>query len=242
MSTKNQPESQMTQAMMSINPLRPACTGIRKMAGPSILDDILHVKETEIPYIPPTRGSAYIMTDFDEQTALEGLRKLDTQSIGAVYDRYFPEIYRYVRYRIGDETVAEDIASDVFVRMLEASRKKQGPQSNLRGWLIATASNAVNDHHRRNYRRPVEALSETMPDGSPGISTEVDLRERQYMLQGALAQLTPEQQHVLALRFGQGYSLEETAAVLNKNINAIKALQFRALAALQRQIGEVNYE
>jgi len=182
------------------------------------------------------------MTDFDELTALEGLRKLDSQSVGTVYDRYFPEVYRYVRYRIGDETTAEDIASDVFVRLLEATQKKQGPQSNLRGWLIATASNAVNDHYRRNYRRPVEVLSETMPDGAPGIHTEIDLREQQHLVQSALSQLTPEQQHVLALRFGQGYSLEETAAILDKNINAVKALQFRALAALQRQIGEVNYE
>jgi RNA polymerase sigma-70 factor (ECF subfamily) len=182
------------------------------------------------------------MTEFNEQTALDGLRKLDSQYIGAVYDRYFPEVYRYVRYRIGDETTAEDIASDVFVRLLEASRKKQGPQSNLRGWLIATASNAVNDHHRRHYRRPVEALTETMPDGAPGIHAEVDLREQKQQVQGALAQLTAEQQHVLALRFGQGYSLEETAEILNKNINAVKALQFRALSSLQRQIGEVNYE
>jgi RNA polymerase sigma-70 factor (ECF subfamily) len=54
--------------------------------------------------------------------------------------------------------------------------------------------------------------------------------------------LTAEQQHVLALRFGQGYSLEETAAFMDKNVNAVKALQFRALAALQRELGEVNYE
>jgi RNA polymerase sigma-70 factor, ECF subfamily len=200
------------------------------------------VKEIETAYFPPTRGAAFIMTDFNEQTALEGLHKLDSQSVGAVYDRYFPEVYRYVRYRIGDEAVAEDIASDVFVRLLEASRKSQGPQSNLRGWLIATASNAVNDHHRRHYRRPVESLSETMPDASPGIHSQVDSREQQRLVQDAVAQLTAEQQHVLALRFGQGYSLEETAVFLNKNINAVKALQFRALASLQRQIGEVNYE
>jgi RNA polymerase sigma-70 factor (ECF subfamily) len=227
---------------MSTNLLQPACTGILKMAGPRFLDDILYVKEIKTTFIPPARGSAFIMTEFKEQTALDGLRKLDSQAIGAVYDRYFPEIYRYVRYRIGDETIAEDIASDVFVRLLEASRKKQGPQSNLRGWLIATASNAVNDHHRRHYRRPVEALSETMTDGAPGIHAEVDLREQQQQVQGALAHLTPEQQHVLALRFGQGYSLEETASILNKNVNAVKALQFRALTSLQRQIGEVNYE
>ncbi|MFN2152656.1 MAG: sigma factor-like helix-turn-helix DNA-binding protein, partial [Anaerolineales bacterium] len=44
------------------------------------------------------------------------------------------------------------------------------------------------------------------------------------------------------LRFGDGYSLEETAAVMQKKVNAVKALQFRALAALQRHIGEVSYE
>ena len=227
---------------MEMNILCSACYNNLQRTGKVFLGDILIVKESEITLPSPTRGAAYIMTEFNEQRALDGLRKLDSQSIGAIYDRYFPEVYRYVRYRIGDEAIAEDIASDVFLRLLEASQKKQGPQTNLRGWLIATASNAVNDHHRRHYRRPVEALSETVPEGGPGIHAEVDSREQQRLVQGALAQLTTEQQHVLTLRFGQGYSIEETAAFLNKNINAVKALQYRALAALQRQIGEVNYE
>lgn len=205
-------------------------------------DDILNVKDREGIPTTPTRPSAVLMTDFNEQRALEGLQKLDSQSIGAIYDRYFPEVYRYVCYRISDETIAEDIASDVFVRLMEASQKKKGPQTNLRGWLIATASNAVNDHHRRHYRRPVEALSEAMPDGSASVHSQVDVREQNRVVQSALAQLTEEQQHVLALRFGQGYSIEETAAILKKNVNAIKALQFRALASLQRQMGEVSYE
>jgi RNA polymerase sigma-70 factor (ECF subfamily) len=182
------------------------------------------------------------MTDFEEHRAIEGLRKLDSQSLGAIYDRYFPEVYRYVRYRIGDEKLAEDIASEIFVRLMEASRRNRGPQSNLRGWLIATASNAVNDHFRRSYRRPVETLTESIPDGGPSVHSEVDEREKQRLVQRAMARLTPEQQHVLALRFGQGYSIEETAVLLNKNINAVKALQFRALGSLQRQIGEANYE
>jgi RNA polymerase sigma-70 factor (ECF subfamily) len=182
------------------------------------------------------------MSAYDERQALDGLQQLSSQAIGAIYDQYFSEVYRYVRYRINDDTIAEDIASDVFVRLLEASQKKQGPQSSLKGWLIATASHAVNDHLRKHYRRPVEALSESMADDRPGVSSEVDVREQNRIVQSAFAQLTSEQQHVLALRFGQGYSIEETAAHLNKNINAVKALQFRALASLQRQIGEVNYE
>jgi len=188
------------------------------------------------------RGAGQTMSAYDERRVLHGLQKLDSQAIGAIYDQYFSEVYRYVCYRINDDTTAEDIASDVFVRLLEAVHKKQGPQSSLKGWLIATASHAVNDHLRRQYRKPVEALSESMADGKPSVHSEVDMREQDRMVQNAYAQLTSEQQHVLALRFGQGYSIEETAAYLKKNINAVKALQFRALASLQRQIGEVSYE
>jgi RNA polymerase sigma-70 factor (ECF subfamily) len=195
---------------------------------------------TQLNFVKPGAGKK--MTVYDERHALDGLLRLDSQAIGAIYDQYFAEVYRYVRYRINDDTVAEDIASDVFVRLLEAVQKRRGPQSSLKGWLIATASHAVNDHLRRQYRRPVEALSDSLPDGKVSVHAEVDSREQNRMVQSAYAQLTSEQQHVLALRFGQGYSIEETAAHLRKNINAVKALQFRALASLQRQIGEVNYE
>jgi RNA polymerase sigma-70 factor (ECF subfamily) len=178
----------------------------------------------------------------NDDRVLNGLQNLDQQSIGAIYDKYFSEIYRYVLYRIGDPTLAEDIASDVFVRLLEAVQGGRSPQTNLKGWLIGTASHVVTDHLRRKYRRPEEEISESMPDRGPSLTAEVDQREQNRMVNDAYAQLTPEQQHVLALRFGQGYSLEETAAFMNKNVNAVKALQFRALAALQREVGEVDYE
>jgi RNA polymerase sigma-70 factor (ECF subfamily) len=199
------------------------------------------MKELTIPklYQP---GAANIMSTYDEQRALDGLRKLDSQAISAIYDQFFSEVYRYVLYRLGDQSLAEDITSDVFVRMLEAAQNGRAPQSNVKGWLIATASHAVMDHLRRKYRRPVEAISESMPDLGPGLHDEFDLREQNRSVRQAYAQLTQEQQDVLALRFSQGYSLEETALYMKKNINAIKALQFRALAALQRQIGEVTYE
>ena len=80
------------------------------------------------------------MSTYDERRALDGLQKLDSQAISAVYDQFFPEVYRYVYYRLGDQAVAEDVASDVFVRLLEAVQKRRGPQSNIKGWLIATAS------------------------------------------------------------------------------------------------------
>jgi len=206
------------------------------------LGDILEMKvyNYSLPYL--AREVAQTMPIDEKRRVLDGLQDLDPQAIGDIYDQYFSEIYRYICYRIGDETVAEDIASDVFMRLLEAAQNKKGPQSSIKGWLIATASNVVNDHLRVQYRRPTEALSESMPDESSNIAFELDLREQNRVLHQAYTQLTIEQQHVLALRFGLGYSLEETAVQLKKKVNAIKALQFRALVSLQRQIGEGNHE
>jgi RNA polymerase sigma-70 factor (ECF subfamily) len=189
-----------------------------------------------------TRVSIKTMAVVDGQLELKNLRELDAQSVGAIYDQYFSEVYRYVLYRIGDPTLAEDIASDVFIRLLEAVDGGRPPQSNLKGWLIGTASHVVTDHMRKKYRHPEEEISESLADRGPSLASEIDQREENRMVNKALVQLTPEQQHVLALRFGQGYSLEETAIFMNKNINAVKALQFRALAALQREVGEVDYE
>lgn len=183
-----------------------------------------------------------LMTTSPDQRELDGLRELNPQVIAAVYDRYYTDVFRYVRYRVGDEHTAEDIASDVFVRLLEASQKGRGPQTNLKSWLLGTASHIVTDHMRRSYRRPTEGISENMLDPLAVPVAEIERRESERAVRNAMSNLTPEQQHVLALRFGEGYSLEETAAVLNKNINAVKALQFRALASLQRGVGEVAYE
>lgn len=174
-----------------------------------------------------------------DQNELEDLRRLDPQVISAVYDRYFPEVYRFVRYRLNDEHIAEDIASDVFVRLLEAARSGRGPQTNLKSWLLATASHIVIDHLRKAYRRPESELPETIPDGATAIPADYEKRERDRRLKSAMATLTEEQQHVITLRFNQGYSLEETADTMKKNINSVKQLQFRALAALNKVMGEL---
>jgi RNA polymerase sigma-70 factor (ECF subfamily) len=174
-----------------------------------------------------------------EQNELEDLKRLDSQAISAVYDRYFSEVYRFVCYRLNDDHTAEDIASDVFVRLLEATRAGRGPHSNLKAWLLSTASHIVVDHLRKAYRRPESELPESMPDGAPELSRDYEKRESERHIKRALASLTEEQQYVITLRFNQGCSLEETADLMNKNVNSVKQLQFRALAALNRAISEM---
>lgn len=179
-------------------------------------------------------------TSFDPRR----LYKLDPRAIAAVYDCFYPEVYRYILYRTGDEAIAEDFTSEVFVRLLESLWAKRGPRENLRGWLIATANHIVSDHFRLMYRSPMEDSLEVLEDegsnllaaSQPGVEQRIEQNEMSQVFRKALSRLTTEQQHVLALRFGLGHSLEETAALMEKNINAVKTLQFRAVTALKRNI------
>jgi RNA polymerase sigma-70 factor (ECF subfamily) len=189
----------------------------------------------------PILGLAFSVTNSEEQSILEGLKNLDSQVISIIYDRYFEDVYRFVYYRLNDEQVAEDVSSDVFVRLLEAVKERRGPQTNLKGWLLGTASHVVSDHLREVYQHPTKELSDILLNGlfSP-LPDEVDHREMVRSFRLAYSHLTLEQQNVLALRFGTCCSLVETARIMQKNVNAVKALQFRALAALQRKVGELT--
>jgi RNA polymerase sigma-70 factor (ECF subfamily) len=148
-------------------------------------------------------------------------------------------VYRYVRFRLNNETLAEDISADVFLQLLESARAGRSPQTNLKGWLLGTAAHMVSDHFRKKYRQPTDDLPKNLAAETPDLLTGMELEERNQLLRTGLAMLTDEQQHVLNLRFNNGFSLEETANLMNKNVNAIKQLQFRALAALNRNIGEM---
>lgn len=174
----------------------------------------------------------------EDNSELAGLRSLDPNAVAAIHERYFPELFRYARYRLGDASLAEDLASETLVRMLEAVVSGRGPKTSLRGWLVGTMANLVNDHFRQVYARPTSDLPDHLLNDDPDPSDQAAQREQERELRTAMALLTAEQQHVLSLRFGNGYSLEETAVIMGKNPNAIKALQFRAVTALRKQIGE----
>ena len=76
-----------------------------------------------------SRGTAKIMPIKNEPQATDGLHKLDPQVIGAIYDRYFPEIYRYVRYRINDDVVADATRNGTWTPSASRSGSTSWPRS-----------------------------------------------------------------------------------------------------------------
>jgi RNA polymerase sigma-70 factor (ECF subfamily) len=176
----------------------------------------------------------------DEASLLAGARELDSRALAEIHDRYYPEIYRYALYRTDDPDAAADIAGDAFLRLLDALHAGRAPRTTLRGWLFGVASNLVADHFRRAPRESAPLSESLTANGSPAAEAEAHMRQTQ--VRAALRRLTPDQQAVLALRFGDGFSVEQTAETLDKSVTAVKSRQFRALDSLRRWLGEVAHD
>lgn len=166
-----------------------------------------------------------------EQDLLKNAKKLDTCALTEIYDLYSPRLYRYAVRLLGDACVAEDCVAETFSRFLQALRLGRGPHDYLQAYLFRVAHNFIVDHYR--HQQSSDISDDDMPD-CENTEENASLNIRQQRVRFALRELTGEQQQVIALKFLEGWENEEIAYVLNKPIGAVKSLQHRALAQLQK--------
>ena len=172
----------------------------------------------------------------DELLLLDRARSLDSDALTEIHTIYYAPIFRYILLRVNDHDVAEDLTSEVFIRLLSALRDHTAPRNTLKGWLFAVASRVVNDHYRQSYRHPQTMLDESLPAQQEHSDEQVEAVLSKEALREAVVELTEEQQNALALRFGFGMSIQETAQTMGKSEGSIKMLQARAVAALARRL------
>lgn len=165
---------------------------------------------------------------------VEAARKGDAGALAAICENLYPRIYRYLSYKVNDPRDAEDLAGEVFVRMLEAI---PGQTGNFEAWLFRIAGNVLTDHYRkRAVRSDTVGLPEEIAGGDdPAAATERKL-DGERLKQG-MRELTEEQKEVVILRFIMGYEHGEVADMMGRSAGAIRALQFRALSALKGALG-----
>lgn len=173
-----------------------------------------------------------------EDQLLARARQGNQDAIMQIYESYFPPIYQFIRLRVDDADHAEDIASEVFVRFIDAIRKRKAPHTSLRGWLFRVARSLLYQHYGKTRQFTTTALEDWIPNSDDDLETNfirsVDVKRTRQ----ALRMLATEQQEVLILRFGQMLSLEETADIMDKSVSAVKSLQFRAVNTLRHLLGE----
>ncbi|QXJ23538.1 sigma-70 family RNA polymerase sigma factor [Actinomadura graeca] len=162
----------------------------------------------------------------------------DAEAFGLLYDHYVELVYRYVYYRVGAHPLAEDLTSETFLRALRRIHDFHWQGKDFGAWLVTIARNLVADHYKSGrYRLEVctaELVEPSRPQEGPE-SAVIDAMTNRTLLT-AVRRLGSEQQECVVLRFLHGLSVAETALVMGKKPGAIKAMQYRAVRALERML------
>jgi RNA polymerase sigma-70 factor (ECF subfamily) len=170
---------------------------------------------------------------------VEAAQNGDGEAFGQLYDRYVDMVHRYIAYRVGgNHALAEDLTSETFLRALRRITSFTWQGRDFGAWLVTIARNLIADHFKSSRYKLEHSTSDLIEAGADrseaGPEDAVLAGITNATLLDAVKQLNPEQQECIVLRFLQGMSVAETAAVLGKNEGAIKALQYRAVKALAR--------
>lgn len=181
-----------------------------------------------------------------QQPLAERLRRLveqaqagDPDAFGQIYAHYFETIFRYIKFRVGNQQTAEDLTGDVFLRAFKHIAGFTWQGRDLGAWLVTIARNLVADHYKSGRQRfESTGLDVGDSDALVGLTDGPEgsvLRHLTNMdMLRAVRQLNAVQQECIVLRFLRGLSVAETAQIMGKNEGAVKALQYRARNSLIR--------
>jgi len=172
----------------------------------------------------------------DEQELLRQARSLNGSALEVIFDTYYQPLYRYIYYHVRHGATAEDLAAEVFSRMLAQIAKGRGPKQHLKGWLYRVARNLIVDDSRRHVHRDHEPLDERLVSSGPDVESQVQMSFLRQQAWAALGELTTRQRDVIVLRYIEGQENEEIAQILEMSVGAVKALQHRGLASMRRHL------
>ena len=165
---------------------------------------------------------------------LKRARALDKNTLVEIYDLYSDALVAYAYKHVGDSQVAEELVSETFFRFLGALERGGGPTEHLKVYLYRITHNLITDRFRRQPIPSLELDEERLPDDKPGPTSIINSRQDSEQVRKALRLITPEQRQVIVLKYLEGWSSQEIAQMMEKTLGAVKALQHRGLAALQR--------
>ena len=162
----------------------------------------------------------------------------DADAFGSLYDRFQPEIVRYLAHRVGDPDTGEDLAQQVFLKAWQAIPRYEARGVPFKAWLYRMAHNQMVDHFRT--RKPTTDLEGIDPPEEAEAESLVIAAEMTAALAGALAKLSEDHRQVLTLRFLMEKSAREIGEIMGRKEVTVRGLQMRALQALRREIEETG--
>ncbi len=185
------------------------------------------------------------MNRVEEQRILKLAQAGNSNAFAQLYREHVQTIFRYLYYRLNDTHLAEDFTADVFTRAFKDLSHYQDMGKPFVAWLYRIAHARVVDYYRKMGRQGTESeLDEAIITTQRTDDVVDNTLLRKQMAQAlhiAIAKLIPSQQQVVMLRFIEEKSLDETALIMDKKVNAIKALQHRALKTLAQLLAKMGF-
>ncbi|HVE93034.1 MAG TPA: RNA polymerase sigma factor [Actinomycetota bacterium] len=159
----------------------------------------------------------------------------DSDAFAALFRATLSIVFNFLYGRSKDRALAEDLASETFLKAMKAIGGFEGTSRDFLSWVLRIGRNQFLDHVKSGRVR-WESVVEEMPASVAASNPEREAlgRIEGEQLRRALKQLTPEQQEVLSLRFLQDLPIADVAAIVGREQGAVKAMQFRALRSLAK--------
>jgi RNA polymerase sigma-70 factor (ECF subfamily) len=183
----------------------------------------------------------FVNTMVDENTEIaRGLSRRDPDLLDHLIEKYQHRLLRYLLSLTRSRELAEDIFQETWIRVLERGRQYDS-RHEFSTWLFTIARNLVIDHMRRKHPASLDMLAasdDAVPSDIPDIArpsafdTTVQ-REQNEQISAGMLHIATEYRESLVLRFQEGMTLEEIAAVTGAPLGTVKSRIYRGLSALE---------
>jgi RNA polymerase sigma-70 factor, ECF subfamily len=172
---------------------------------------------------------------FSDTSLLEAAKNMDQRALVSIFDLYSSVLYNYALRLCHDPLTADNVVGDVFAKFLDQLANGKGPQTNLRSYLYQMAYHLIVDEVRLSRRVAPLEIVEFVQGKNRTDSLNLENRVLLDVLLTAIKNdLTEDQRHVIILRFLEEFSLRETAEIIGKNVQNVKAIQNRGIAKLRK--------
>jgi RNA polymerase sigma-70 factor (ECF subfamily) len=148
----------------------------------------------------------------------------------SLYQRYAPQVQRFALFLCADPMLADDIASETFVRAWTSRGKIR--EATVKAYLFTIARNLYRDHLRRSHR--FQDLEESLPDTSPSLQARTEHKAELEAVMAALQQLAEVDRSALLMRVQEEMPYEEIAQALDLPVTTVKVKVHRARLKLMR--------
>ena len=156
-------------------------------------------------------------------------------------------VYRLALLKTGQPADADDVFSEVFLRLVKYRHKIKSAE-HLKAWLLRVTINCCNDVHRSPWRKRRAELSDATAAtlraselDEPGQEPPDDAFGSRDLERGdltaALARLTPQQRTVVHLFYFEGYATDEIAQITGERPSTVRSHLHRARKALKINLG-----